>query len=275
VEFTLVPPGDEEALFAALRPGKTRAILTESPTNPYLRIAELDAWARARDSCPGALLIVDSTFATPINQRPLESAADLVIHSATKYLAGHNDLLAGSVCGARNLVAPIRNLRGILGCVLDPHAAYLLLRGIKTLALRVERHNASALRIARWLETEPRIRQVFYPGLESHPDHALATRTLRGFGGVVSFRVRGDLGRASRVVDACKLATIAPSLGAVETLIEQPAVMSFFELTTAQREELGIYDDLIRLSVGIEDADDLIADLAQAIDAAFGPEVAA
>ena len=275
VEFTLVPAGDETALFAALRPGTTRAIFTESPTNPYLRVADLEIFARARRACPGAVLIVDSTFATPINQRPLELGADLVIHSATKYLAGHNDLLAGSVCGARKLIAPIRDLRGILGCVLDPHAAFLLLRGLKTLALRVERHNASTLRIARWLETDPRVRQVFHPGLPSHPDHALALRTLRGFGGVVSFRVRGDLARASGVVDACRLATIAPSLGAVETLIEQPAVMSFFALTTAQREELGIYDDLIRLSVGIEDAEDLIADLSQALDVAFRAEVAA
>lgn len=269
IESTLVEPGNADALNAALRPGRTKVILTESPTNPYLRIADLALYASARDKCPGSNLLVDATFATPINQRPLAQGADLVIHSATKYLGGHNDLLAGAVSGRAGLVQSVKDLRGVLGGVLDPQSAFLLIRGLKTLELRVTRQNETALRVARWLEAHPRVRRVFYPGLASHPDHALARRTMGGFGGVISFRLRGDVQRGSRFVDACKLATIAPSLGAVETLIEQPALMSYFELTTEEREAIGIYDDLIRLSVGIEDADDILADLSQALDAAF------
>ncbi len=269
IESTLVEPGDEKALRAALRPGRTKVILTESPTNPYLRIADLPLYAKARDACPGANLIVDATFATPINQRPLTQGVDLVVHSATKYLGGHNDLLAGAVCGRSGLVQAIKDLRGVLGGVLDPQSAFLLIRGVKTLPLRVRRQNETALHLARLLEKDSRVLRVFYPGLESHPDHALAVRQMSGFGGVVSFRLRGDVRRASRFVDACKLATIAPSLGGVETLIEQPAIMSYFELTTEEREAIGIFDDLIRLSVGIEDAEDIAADLLQALAAAF------
>jgi cystathionine gamma-synthase len=274
IESTLVEPGNVEALHAALRPGRTKVILAESPTNPYLRVADLGLFARARDACPGANLLIDATFATPINQRPLEQGADLVIHSATKYLGGHNDLLAGAVCGRRGLVQSIADLRGVLGGVLDPQSAFLLIRGLKTLPLRVQRQNETALRVARFLESNPRVRRVFYPGLASHPDHAQAARQMSGFGGVISFRLNGDISTGSRFVDACRLATIAPSLGAVETLIEQPAMMSYFELTTEEREAIGIYDDLIRLSVGLEDATDIIADLARALDAAFAREAA-
>jgi len=267
VESTLVAPGDEEALRAALRPGRTKVILAESPTNPYLRVADLSAFVRVRNSCPGTNLIIDGTFATPVNQRPLAEGVDLVIHSCTKYLGGHNDLLAGAVCGRAGLVQAIKDLRGVLGGVLDPQSAFLLIRGLKTLPLRVQRQNQTALEVAAWLERHPRVRQVFYPGLESHPDHAIARRQMRGFGGVVSFRIRGDARETSRVIDACKLATIAPSLGAAETLIEQPAYMSYFELTTEEREAIGIYDDLVRLSLGLEDAEDVIADLEQALSA--------
>ena len=242
-------------------------ILAESPTNPYLRVADLSLFARARDACPGANLIIDGTFATPVNQRPLDEGVDLVIHSCTKYLGGHNDLLAGVVCGRSGLVQAIRDLRGVLGAVLDPQSAFLLIRGLKTLPLRVNRQNETALAVARWLEQHPRVRQVFYPGLPSHPDHAIARKQMRGFGGVVSFRLRASARETSRVVDACKLATIAPSLGAAETLIEQPAYMSYFELTSEEREAIGIYDDLVRLSVGLEDAEDVIADLDQALSA--------
>ena len=265
IEHTLVEPNDEAQLFAALRPGKTRVLLTESPTNPYLRVADLALYARARDACPGSNLLVDATFSTPINQRALAAGADLSIHSATKYLGGHNDLLAGALCGRAGLVSLVRDLRDVLGGVLDPQSAFLLIRGLKTLNLRVERQNQTALLVAQFLEQHPRVRRVFYPGLPSHPDHQLATRTMSGFGGVVSFRVAGDLESTSRVIDACKLATLAPSLGATETLIEQPALMSFFELTTAEREAIGIHDDLVRLSVGLEDAADIIADLTQAL----------
>jgi cystathionine gamma-synthase len=269
VESTLVEPGDEQALFAALRPGRTKVILAESPTNPYLRIADLALFARARDACSGANLIIDSTFATPINQRPLAGGADLVVHSCTKYLGGHNDLLAGSISGRAGLVQAVKDLRGVLGGVLDPQSAFLLIRGLKTLPLRVDRQNRTAAAVAAWLEKEPRVQRVFYPGLASHPDYALAKRQMSGFGGVVSFRVRGDVARTARFIDACKLATIAPSLGAAETLIEQPAMMSYFELTTQEREAIGITDDLVRLSVGLEDVEDVIADLAQALESAF------
>lgn len=265
IESTLVEPGDEAQLRAALRPGRTKVILAESPTNPYLRVADLALLARARDACGGANLVVDATFATPVNQLPLQQGVDLVVHSATKYLGGHNDLLAGAVLGRAGLVQAIKDLRGVLGGVADAHSAYLLIRGLKTLPLRVKRQNETALRIAAWLEQQPGVRRVFYPGLPSHPDHAQAARQMSGFGGVVSFRLASDAAGTSRFVDACRLATIAPSLGATETLIEQPALMSYFELTTPEREAIGIYDDLVRLSVGLESADDLIADLQQAL----------
>jgi cystathionine gamma-synthase len=270
VEHTIVEPNDEAGLMAALRPGKTRVLLAESPTNPYLRVADLALFARAKAACPGTNLLIDATFATPVNQRPLEAGVDLVIHSCTKYLGGHNDLLAGALCGRAPLVAAIKELRDVLGGVLDPQSAFLLVRGLKTLPLRVGRQNQTALAVARWLESQPHVRRVFYPGLESHPDFALAARQMRGFGGVVSFRLRGDLDAGSRLVDACRLATLAPSLGATETLIEQPALMSYFDKTTEEREALGIFDDLVRLSVGLEDEQDIIADLAQAFAAAFG-----
>ena len=268
IEHTLVDPGSEMAVLRALRPGKTKVIIGESPTNPYLRVADLAMFARARDACPGSNLLIDSTFATPINQRPIETGADLVLHSCTKYLGGHNDLLAGSLAGRSGLVSLIKDLRGVLGGVLDPQSAFLLIRGLKTLPLRVLRQNETALAVARFLEGHPRVRQVFYPGLPSHPDHELAVKVMRGFGGVVSFRVKGDADLTSKVVDGCKLATIAPSLGATETLIEQPALMSFFDKTTEERLAIGIYDDLIRLSVGLEEAEDVIADLRQALDGA-------
>jgi cystathionine gamma-synthase len=270
VEVTLVDPGDAEKVAAAVQPGRTKLIVSESPTNPYLRVADLRALVRVRDRFEGVNLLVDSTFATPVNQRALDFGVDLSMQSGTKYLGGHNDLLAGSISGRASLVSAIRDLRGVLGGMLDPHSAYLLLRGMKTLSLRVERQNQSALQIARFLEADRRVRRVWYPGLASHPDHAIASEQMKGFGGVVTFQLDADAPRTSRFVDACKLATIAPSLGAVETLIEQPALMSYFELTTEQRQAIGIADSLIRLSVGVEACEDLVADLSQALDAAFG-----
>jgi cystathionine gamma-synthase len=264
IEHTFVEPGDYEALEGAIRPGKTRLVLAESPTNPYLRVVDLARLVAIRDHHPGVKILVDSTFATPVNERPFEFGVDLVLHSATKYLGGHNDLLAGSLSGKAPLISGLRDLRGVLGAVLDPHAAYLLLRGAKTLELRVRRQNETALRVASWLEAHPRVARVFYPGLPSHPDHSVAARQMSGFGGVVSFLVKGGLDEASRFIDATRLPIIAPSLGGVESLIEQPALMSFYELTTAERLAIGIADNLVRLSVGIEDADDLVADLENA-----------
>jgi cystathionine gamma-synthase len=264
VEVSTVPAGDYERMEEAVR-STTRLIFSESPTNPYNRILDLERVAdigrRHR-----VKTIIDSTFATPINQRPIEFGIDLVIHSATKYLGGHNDLLAGAVLGSAELVSGIRDLQGITGAVVDPFAAYLLIRGLKTLALRVHRQNESAVRIAEFLDRHPKVERVYYPSLPSHPEHELARRQMSGFGGVVSFEVKGDLQAASRLVDACRIPRIAPSLGGVESLIEQPALMSFYELTTEERLQVGIKDNLVRYSVGIEDADDLIADLAQALE---------
>lgn len=265
IASSLVPPGDFAALEAAIRPRETRLIVTESPTNPYLRVVDLDRLMEVKRRHPMVKVLIDSTFATPINQRPLEWGVDLVLHSGTKYLGGHNDLLAGSLTGNATLISGLRDFRGVMGTILDPHSAYLLIRGLKTLDLRVTKQNDSAQKIARWLETQPAVERVFYPGLPSHPDHEVAVRQMKGFGGVVSFVLKGDLETAARVIDAVKLPTVAPSLGGVESLIEQPALMSFYELTTEERQAIGISDSLIRLSIGVEDPADLIADLAQAL----------
>jgi cystathionine gamma-synthase len=209
--------------------------------------------------------LIDATFATPINQRPLDFGVDLVVHSATKYLGGHNDLLAGVVVGEAGLIDSLRQALGVLGGVTDPHTAALLTRGLKTLALRVQRQNENGRAVAAFLEAQPRVRRVWYPGLASHPDHAVARRQMLGFGGVVSFEIDGGLEDTSRFVDALTIPLIAASLGGVETLVEQPALMSYYELSTEERLAVGITDNLVRLSLGIEDATDLIADLEQAL----------
>ena len=211
--------------------------------------------------------MIDSTFATPINMRPAEYGIDLVVHSATKYLGGHNDVLGGVVAGREGIVSVVRDLRNVVGGILDPHAGQMLLRGTKTLALRVAQQNASAMAMAEALESHPRVRRVHYPGLKSHVSHATAKELMSGFGGVVTFELEGDLQATSRVVDAAEIPRIAPSLGGVESLIEQPALMSFYELTTEQRAKVGISDSLIRYAVGIEDTDELIADLLLALEA--------
>jgi cystathionine gamma-synthase len=269
IEVSTVQAGDYEALEDAIRP-TTRVLVSESPTNPYNRILDLERFA-AIGRRHRVKTIIDATFATPYNVRPLEWGVDLVMHSATKYLGGHNDLLAGAVLASRELVGAVRGLQGITGATVDPFAAYLLVRGLKTFALRMERQNANAQALAEFLLNHPRIAAVHYAGLTSHPEHDIAKKQMRGFGGIVSFEVRGDLDAASRVVDACTIPHIAASLGGVESLIEQPAIMSFYELSSDERLEIGIKDNLIRFAVGIEDADDLIADLAQALDHAFAP----
>ncbi len=209
--------------------------------------------------------LVDATFATPLNVRPLEWGVDLVVHSATKYLAGHNDLLAGVVAGETGLLGALRETLGVLGAIADPHNAALLLRGLKTLGLRLERQNQTAQRIAEFLEGHPAVEQVWYPGLASHPDHAVAASQMSGFGGVVSFTVRGDLDSTSQFVDALQIPLIATSLGGCESLVSQPALMSYFELSSEERLAIGIRDNLVRFAVGIEDQSDLLADLDQAL----------
>jgi len=264
VTATVIEPADTIALKDALRDG-TRLFFTESPTNPYLRVIDLPEAARIAHE-RGVKVIVDGTFATPINHAPLTDGADLVLHSATKYLGGHNDLIAGVVSGSQDEVAPVRALVGVMGGILDPHAAWLLLRGLKTLGLRVERHNANGLAVARFLEGHAKVRRVWYPGLESHPDFKIATRLMKGFAGVVTFEIEGDLEDTIRFTDACRLPYIAPSLGGVESLVEMPVLMSYWDYPKEERLRYGITDNLIRLSCGIEDADDLIADLDQALD---------
>jgi len=268
VDCTIVPFGDYEALEAAITTN-TRFIFSESPTNPYLNIFDLerlDDIARRHH----VLTVIDSTFATPINQRPLEWGVDLVIHSCTKYLAGHNDILAGAVLGRSELIDQIRDLHKALGGVIDPHCCYLLLRGLKTFALRVERQNATAQQVAEFLEGHDRVKTVYYPGLPSHHHHDIAAAQMDGFGGVVTFDIKGTMASAKRFLDALKLCFIAPSLGGVETLITHPATVSYYDYPRKKRLELGITDTLIRLAVGVEDAGDIIADLDQALKHAAG-----
>jgi cystathionine gamma-synthase len=266
VKHTLVGPGDLSELELALT-NETRLVIGESPTNPYLYCTDLSALARIAKAKGRVRTLVDSTFATPYNLRPVDHGVDLVVHSATKYLAGHNDVLGGVVAGPSHLVSLVRDLRNVLGGILDPHAAFLIGRGLKTLALRVERQNTTGFEVARMLEAHPRVERVFYPMLASHPSHSVAAAQMRGAGGVVSFVVKGGRAAASRVVDHVQLAKIAPSLGGVETLIEQPAIMSYAELSDEELGNIGIDPALIRLSVGVEDGEDVIGDLRMALDA--------
>lgn len=264
VECTTVPCGDYETLEAAIRPN-TKVIFAESPSNPFMRCMD---YARLVDIARRHQVktVVDTTFATPFNLRALDYGVDLVIHSVTKYMAGHNDVMAGAVVGSYEMVTPLRQAQATLGCIVDPHAAYLILRGLKTLALRMERHNANGLAVARFLENHPKVRRVWYPGLESHPDHAVAKETLRGFGGVVSFEIDGDGERAHRFIDALQIPTVGPSLGGVESLISPLSLIGYADLPQEEREALGIRDELVRFCIGIEETDDLLADLAQALD---------
>ncbi len=253
-----------DAIAAAMR-DETKLIFTEAPTNPYLRVVDL-AGVVALAKQHRVKTIVDATFATPINLRPCSLGVDLVIHSTTKYLGGHNDLLGGVVVGRGGLVDAVREQVGTLGAICDPHNAFLLGRGLKTLALRVERHNQHALALAQLLDGHPKIAQVWYPLLPSHPDHEHARRYLSGGGGVVSFEVHGGLEAGTRLVDAVRIPKLAPSLGGVESLIEQPALMSFYDQGPEGRAALGIREGLVRLSVGIEDCRDLQADLLRALE---------
>ena len=264
IETSIVPMGDDDALEAAIIPKKTRFIFTETPTNPYLRVADLERIA-ALGRRYRAMTLIDATFATPVNLRPLEYGIDFVMHSATKYLGGHNDILAGAIAGSRARVKALKDARGIFGNVIDPHQAYLLERGMKTLAVRVKHQNESAMKVASYLERHSKIERVFYPGLESHPDHSLAKAQMTGFGGVVSFEVAGGLETTSDFIDRLRIPYIAPSLGGVESLIEQPAYVSYYDLSRAERQQLGIGDNLVRFALGIEDADDIISDLEQSL----------
>ena len=261
---SFVQPGDFAALEEAIQPD-TRVIFTESPTNPHLHVVDLPKlveFAKGRR----LKILIDSTFATPVNQCPLDFGVDLVFHSATKYMGGHNDLMAGSVCGAAPIVSAIKEFRDIVGTMADPQSCYLLIRGLKTLALRVSRQNHSAQKIAEFLEGHSRIRRVYYPGLASHPDHKVAREQMSGYGGVVSFDFDGDLAATRNFVHRLSIPYLAPSLGGVETLVSHPATVSYYDLSWEDRQSIGITDQLVRYSVGIEDTDDLIADIDAALD---------
>jgi cystathionine gamma-synthase len=264
IHVSLCETMDHKAIEASIRQG-CRVVYLESPTNPTVKVVDLARLAAAAH-CEGAVVIVDNTFATPLNQQPLNLGADLVVHSATKFLGGHADALGGVVCGSADLVAKIYHFREITGACLDPMAAYLLLRGMKTLHLRIARQNESAMEIARFLETHPRVVRVFYPGLKSHPQHAIARRQMSGFGGVLSFIIQGGFSSVKSFLPRLRYAHLAANLGAVETVVGPPSTTSHVESSKQERVEAGIPEALIRYSVGIEDARDLIADLGQALD---------
>ncbi len=255
---------DYDAMEAAIN-DRTKLLVSESPTNPHLSIVDLERFAEVGKRC-GVETLIDATLATPYNVRPLEYGIDYVLHSATKYLAGHNDLLAGAIIGSQEKMEPVRNLRGIMGAISSAHNIYLLERGIKTFGLRMQQQNANGQAIAEFLADHPRIERVYYPGLASHPYHEVAKRTMRGFGGLVTFLVKdADWRATANIVDATTIPRIAPSLGGVESLIEQPLVMSYYECTPEERRRFGIPDNMIRYAAGIENAEDLIADLGQAL----------
>ncbi len=264
VEVTVIEPGSTEAFSAAIQPN-TEIFFTESPTNPYLRVVDVPAVAEIANR-NGVTVIIDSTFATPVNHMPIRDGAHLVLHSATKYLSGHNDLLAGTVTGRKELVDTIRKALGVLGGIIDSHGAWLLLRGLKTLAIRMRSHNTNGQAIAEYLDKHPKIRKVWYPGLDNHPDHDVAARQMHGYGGVVTFEIDTDLAGAIRFVDSTRIPYQAPSLGGVESLIELPVTMSFWDHSKEERAAIGITDSLVRFACGIEDKDDLIADLDQALE---------
>jgi cystathionine gamma-lyase len=264
LDFSFVDLDDMAAVKAAVRPN-TRMIWLETPTNPMLKLADIAKLARfARQR--GLLLVVDNTFSSPILQRPLALGADLVLHSATKYLNGHSDIVGGVVVAAnQELAERMAFLQNSVGAIAGPFDAFLALRGLKTLSLRMKAHCANALDLARWLESHPAVNRVIYPGLKSHPQHALARRQMDGFGGIISVEVSGGLRKARRVLERCELFALAESLGGVESLIEHPGLMTHASIPLANRKRLGISDGLIRLSVGVEHVEDLRRELAAAL----------
>jgi cystathionine gamma-lyase len=265
IEVSYLDLADAGALESAIRPS-TRLIWIETPTNPLLKLVDLErvaAIARKR----GILAAADNTFASPYVQRPLEHGFDLVVHSTTKYLNGHSDMVGGTAVVGENeeLRERLKFLQNAVGAIQGPFDSFLALRGLKTLSLRMERHCASALKIAQWLERHPKVRRVYYPGLASHPQHAIAKKQMRAFGGMISVDLKGTLDDTKRFLERCQLFALAESLGGVESLIEHPALMTHGSVPPEVRAQLGITETLVRLSVGIEDADDLIADLSAAL----------
>lgn len=267
LEFSYVDLTDLAAVEAAITP-KTRMVWIETPSNPMLKLVDIAAVAAIAKK-HNIIVVVDNTFATPFNQRPLELGADIVMHSATKYLNGHSDMVGGiAVVGDNDeLVEKMLFLQNSVGAVAGPFDSYLALRGVKTLALRMKHHNEAALQLAQWLEQHPQVEKVIYPGLPSHPQHELAKKQMSGFGGMISILLKGDLEKARRFLEAVEIFALAESLGGVESLIEHPAIMTHASIPKENREKLGILDNFVRISVGIEDIDDLIADLDRALTA--------
>jgi len=259
VETTFVDTNDIDQHERAIRPN-TKILYIESPTNPTVRVVDLEKIAALAQKC-GLVSLIDSTFATPINCRPAEWGIDLVLHSGTKYFGGHSDIICGIAAGRRDLMEPIHRSRTILGGCMDPHAAFLLLRGIRTLAVRVERQNESALRIAEFLSQHPKVKRAYYPLLKEHPDYATAKRQMTGAGGMVSFEVEGSGADACRVAEALSLFSLAPSLGGVDSLVTIPVMTSHYQIDPQMLKKMGVTEQMIRLSVGIEHVEDLIADL--------------
>lgn len=263
--YTVVDTGRPESWSAALRPN-TRAFLVESVTNPLIRVGDLRGVAEFAAQ-HGLVSIIDNTFATPVNFRPLEVGYDLVVHSATKYLSGHSDLVAGCVAGSAQRVSAVRSVQNHFGGSLDPHAGFLLTRGLKTLAVRVRAQNENAMALAEFLAGHEAVGAVNYPGLQSHPDHGRAAELFHGFGGMLSFRLGGGLAAAERFLKSLRIPYVAPSLGGVETLVTRPAATSHAGMSPSARAEIGVSDDLVRVSCGIESARDLVADFDQALAA--------
>ena len=264
LEFSFVDLSDLEATAAAFQ-DNTRMVWIETPTNPLLKIVDIRAVVELAKQ-HGAIVVVDNTFATPCLQRPLEFGADIVMHSATKFINGHSDMVGGIVITAdKPLSEQLAYLQNSIGAVSGPFDSFLALRGVKTLDVRMQRHCESAMKIATWLEEDARVESVLYPGLPSHPQHALAARQMDDFGGIVTFFVKGDLGNARRFLERCEVFALAESLGGVESLVDHPAIMTHASVPEEDRAKLGISDQLIRLSVGIEAIEDLVADLDQAL----------
>ena len=269
LQFSYVDLADLSEVEASIK-DNTRMIWVETPSNPMLKLVDIEAIVKlAKKKNPDIIVVVDNTFATPYNQRPLEMGADMVMHSATKYLNGHSDMVGGiAVVGDNDdLVERMLFLQNSAGAIAGPFDSYLALRGVKTLALRMRHHNEAAMELAKWLEQHPKVEKVIYPGLESHPQHELAKKQMQGFGGMISILLKGDLEAARKFLESVEIFALAESLGGVESLIEHPAIMTHASVPKENREKLGILDNFVRVSVGIEDLDDLKSDLDNALNA--------
>jgi cystathionine gamma-synthase len=263
IEVSLVDP-TAKVIAEAIQPN-TNIIFTESPTNPYLRVLDIPAIVKVAKQ-HRIMTIIDATLATPYNIKPLELGVDIVIHSATKYLGGHNDLLAGVTLGKHNLLNNLYRMQRMIGATPGPFTCFLLERGLKSFALRMEHHNRAGMAIAHMLESHPKIEKIWYPGLESHPDHLIAIRQMRGFGSVITFLLKGGDKETRKFIDSLELFLITPSLGGSESLVTQMSTMSFFDYPEDYRRSIGMVDNLVRIALGLEDVDDLTADLKQALD---------